>query len=220
MKIERGYLRLPEKRARMCADITPVKFAAPVKVGNWEYFLAPEKQGSTPQCAAFAECSILQAAAWRSRRFGYPVQYDEGALYRAAKAIDGDKNDGTSLESIIAAAELLPGVSMDTVMSEKATDIPWIIHQFGAVLAGLAIDDGWLAPRAKDGLVTPGGAALGGHAVVISWYDLEKGRAGGPNWWGQGWGMRGYWSMDLNNLAEQFIYGYGQAIDFGKARAA
>lgn len=213
--IERGYLRLPERDPRrLKATVTPEQFQPPRRVGNWEYFLAPEEQGQFPRCAAFAECAILQAAAWRSRLYGYPVQFDEADLYARAKAIDGDNRDGTSLESVIEAARQLPNIaSIETVEIEDPEDVPWVIHQFGAAIVGMQIDEGWNHARA-DGLVLPWGKELGGHAVDVSWYDLDAGRNGGPNWWGSKWGKGGYWAMETADFAKQFVYGYGQEIKF------
>jgi hypothetical protein len=216
MTIERGYLRLPvrdPRRLRM--PVTPAQFQPPERVGNWEYFLTPEEQGQLPWCAAYAECSILQAAAWRSRLYGYPVQFDEEALYAGAKAIDGDHKDGTSLESVMDAARQLKNVArIEAVEADSDEDIPWIIHQFGAALVGMMIDEGWNHARSEDGLIAPWGKELGGHAVVVTWYDKPKRRVGGPNWWGKRWGMSGYWSMNMSDFAHQFVYGYGQVIDF------
>lgn len=216
MKIERGYLRLPirdPRRLRM--RVTPEQFRPPERVGNWEYFQAPENQGQNPWCAAYAECAILQASAWRSRMYGYPVNFDEAALYQGAKAIDGDTKDGTSLESVMDAARQLKNIAkIEAVEADSDEDIPWIIHQFGAALVGMEIDEGWNHARTEDGLIQPWGNVLGGHAVIVSWYDKPQRRVGGANWWGAKWGMRGYWSMNMTDFAKQFVYGYGQAIDF------
>lgn len=198
---------------RLKAAVAPEQFQPPRAVGNWEYFLVPEEQGQLPYCAAFAECAILQAAAWRSRRFGYPVQFDEVAIYKEAKEIDGDEQDGTSLESVIAAARLQVGAVIETVESDTPEDAAWIIHQFGAMLVGMQIDEGWNHPR-KDGLIDPLGDDLGGHAVVASWYDLDQRVLGGPNWWGKDWGKNGYWAMNMSDFARQFVYGFGQDVRF------
>ncbi len=213
--ITQGYLRLPVKDPhRLKASATPEQFQPPRVVGNWEYFLAPEEQGRLPYCAAFAECAILQAAAWRDRLYGYPVQFDESALYQGAKAIDGDTKDGTSLESVIDAARLLKNVrEIEAVEFEDPQDVPWVVHQFGAGIVGLMIDEGWNHAR-KDGLIDPFGADLGGHAVVVSWYDLNQRVCGGPNWWGASWGKGGYWAMNMTDFARQFVYGYGQSVRF------
>jgi len=218
MNIERGYLRLPVRDPhRLRMPVTPDQFQPPPRIGNWEYFQAPEEQGHNPWCAAYAEGAILQAGAWRSRVYGYPVQFDEAVLYAGAKAIDGDHKDGTSLESVMDAARQLKTVTkIEAVEADSDEDIPWIIHQFGAALVGMMIDEGWNHPRSADGLITPGGNRLGGHAVVVSWYDQPNRRLGGPNWWGKSWGVNGHWSMTMSDFAQQFIYGYGQVIDFQK----
>jgi hypothetical protein len=217
MKIERGYLRTVH-RAHLLETgrvLTPATFRPPPRVGNWEYFLPPENQGPQPWCAAFAQCAILQAAAWRHPDYGYPVQFDEEKLYREAKKIDGDNEDGTSLESVIQASGNVFGAFND-IRSIEADDIPWAIHQYGAAIVGLMIHESWNTPRKDDGLVTIGGRRLGGHAVDVSWYDLEEQRVGGPNWWGMDWGEHGHWSMTMKDFASCFLAGYVQKVVFTK----
>lgn len=212
-------LRLPdpkslEGRPRLAV---PPRFQPPITVGNWEYLMAPENQGSHPWCAAFSGCSYLQGLHWIT--FGYPVQFDEERLYRAAKAIDGDANDGTALESIIAAAQQanystrtdLPPPVIKAHLTTKATDLPWIVHQHYFAIIGMQIDEGWMSPRSPDMLITPKGSVLGGHAVLVDWYNLEKERIGGPNWWADS-GSR--WSMSMSDFAKQFVYGYGLRIEW------
>jgi hypothetical protein len=194
---------------------TPARFMPPVRLGNWEYFLPSESQGADPWCAAFGICAMEQAAFWR--RFGYPVQFIEGRCYAEAKRQDADGQDGTTLERVIQVAgslnlsdqpNLRPPV-IDARATEDAADLPWVLHQYGAMLCGLQIDEGWNTPRQPDYLITPRGKKLDGHAIVADWYDLDKARVGGLNWWGTG-GER--WSMTIEDFASQFFYGYGLNI--------
>lgn len=201
-----------DKRLRVPVANTPSVFQPPDSLGNWEYFRPPENQGPNPWCAAYGENAILQAAAWR--KFGYPIDYSEEATYKGAKALDRDDLDGTSLDSVISAASEVAKCKIEAKLVEHLADIPWAIHQFGAVLVGLQIDEGWLKPRSEDGLVRPAGKSLGGHALVVSWYNNPKERLGGPNWWGLDWGYRGYWSTLYEDFINQFIYGYAQTITF------
>lgn len=214
MKIK-GYLRIPKQPgARQLQMRVPAKFQPPEAVGNWEYLLPPEEQGTMPWCAAYAQCAILQAAAWRHPDCGYPVQYSESSVYKTAKALDGDSKPGTSLESVMAASEQLYGVRCNERAFTEALDVFWAIHQYGLALVGLGIDEGWNSPRNSDGLIIPYGKYLGGHAVVVDWYNRRDNRLGGPNWWGRGWGSRGRWSMLIGDFVKQFIYGYAQAPEF------
>ena len=216
MRIERGYLRLPRSSnpLRSARLAVPPRFQPPVQVGNWEYLLPPEEQGAQPWCAAYSQCAVLQAAAWRDPRCGYPVQFDERLVYAGAKDLDKDRLDGTSLESVITAAESIYGVVCNEVLVSDPDDIEWVIHQYGVALVGFSIDEGWESPRASDGMITPAGKSLGGHAVVIDWYKRTEQRLGGPNWWGKGWGREGRWSMSYETFRKQWIYGYAQRPEF------
>lgn len=214
MKIK-GYLRLTTTPGASKPRLSvPNRFQPPKAVGNWEYFQAPEAQGNLPWCASFSECAILQAAAWRHPACGYPVQYSEKDVYVEAKRIDKDNEDGTSLDSVISAAEKLFSVRCNELAFTNSLDILWVIHQYGAAMIGMDIDEGWETPRKEDGLVTPRGVRLGGHAVVATWYRIPERRIGGLNWWGQQWGNNGQWSMTFEAFEKQFIYGYAQRIEF------
>lgn len=214
--ITQGYLRFPDpaKRLRVLRAKAPAQFEPPASLGNWEYFLPPEEQGPDPWCAAFGECAVVQAAAWRY--FGRPIQYSERDTYAGAKALDREpgQQNGTSLDSVIVAVQPVANCTIEAQVIDDADDIPWVIHQFGAALLGLQIDEGWNDPRKSDGLITPAGRGLDGHCVVASWYNLTKRRLGGPNWWGIDWGNAGYWSMDFDGFRRQFVYGYAQRITF------
>jgi hypothetical protein len=203
--------RIP--RAAAIADrprlSVPARFQPPRRLGNWEYFLAAEQQGQTPRCVAHSMCAILQAAAWR--QFGYPIQFAEGPLYAACKVLDGDGGDGTWLETAIAAAQQadyseagLPPPAISEQRSAHASDLPWIIHRYGAALLAVMADEGWENARREDGYISPRGNIIGGHAVVAHWYDLYNDRIGGSNWW-----PNPRWSMSSAGLHQQYVYAYG-----------
>lgn len=198
---------------------TPATFQPPRRLGNWEYFLKSENQYQNPWCAAFGMCAILQAGVWRI--LGYPVQFNEERCYRTAKAIDGNAEDGTYLESVIEAANRVNLAESDIPQSivtgqktYEANDIPWLLHQCGAILIGMNISEGWLKPRAEDSLIRHDGADLGGHCVVVNWYNLDDdgGRVGGPNWWGDG---GEWWTMTLADFHKEFTYGFGIKVELG-----
>ena len=199
----------------------PLNFEMPPNgIGNWEYLTPPENQGQNPWCAAYAMCMVLSASHWRERNFR--MDFDEGKLYRAAKAIDGNSEPGTQLESVIDAAQVadmsvggkagIPKI-VETVVTEPE-DIPFMIHKFGLLLCGFMIDDGWPKARSSDGLIPDGKAKLGGHAVVLDSFRPDKAMNWGANSWGRSYGLNGRFGLTWGKCAEQFIYGFGMRIEW------
>lgn len=202
---------------------TPAAFDAPAALENGAYCTPLEDQGQNPWCAAYALCCILQASAWR--HYGHQTQFDEAMLYAAAKEIDGIKVDGTTLEAVVSVARTsdltagklpLPAISAHYV--EDAEEIPYAIHRYGLVLAGMSITEGWVYPW-QNGWVSEAGKRLGGHAVVVSGYNRVSDYVRGPNSWGPKWGVAGHWVMRSGLFRDQYLGGYGIQITWPQEAA-
>jgi len=81
----------------------------PLKIDNRQYFSMIDQQGSTPHCAGFSVCGIIESLIWK--RTGKLINLDANQVYAKAKQIDDDINsDGTYLESAYKAALDLGGL--------------------------------------------------------------------------------------------------------------
>ena len=220
-----GFCRT-HPRPQTFEAVAPVSFIPPVRIGDHFYFAPAEDQGQTPRCVAFGFCDALQASAWRT--YGYPIQFDEQALYADCKAADGDPTGAGTYPGVAVSAiasgcpkymsEPHPIAGIRHHVSYSASDIPWLIHRYGCVVAALMTDGGWSYPRASDGLITLDGKPAGGHCQVIDGYDLSAdggvGRVFLRNWWGPAWGCQtpgyaGRCALRLPDLSEVMIEAHG-----------
>lgn len=212
-----GGLRFSDPQGRGAFPVgVPRDFEAPVRLDNSGYMPAPEEQGANPWCAAFTMDEALQASAWR--RYNRRINFREDLTYYGAKAIDGLKGDGTTLEAVIAVAQTtdlsdgavpIPKIRAHYIAS--AEDVVFAAHRYGLVMLGLMITNGWRR-LANDGKIGDDNTAIGGHAVLQSGYDLDVDEVWGPNWWKREWGVAGYWRMRRVQLARQFRMGYALEI--------
>lgn len=79
------------------------------------------------------------------------------------------------------------------------------LNDFGPLILEVMTDDGFNTPQ--NGLITPGGAEGGRHAIVAAGYDLNRRMLLVRNSWGTGWGVAGYAEMPIaaNLLAAWYV---------------
>jgi len=199
----------------------PPGWDCPDKIDNSAYCTALENQGPNPWCAAYSMGQLLSASYWREFHFRH--DFPEDKLYAAAKAIDRNNSEGTTLESIMQAARRMDyGLGYMAAMPEEdeeqvyeVEDVIFAIHKYGLVLVGMQITEGWnkLNP---DGTIGPDTKAIGGHGVLVSGYSRSCNLIWGPNWWGKNWGKGGWWMMTLDQFDQQLGYGYALKITWEK----
>lgn len=153
----------------------------PLKIDNRQQCSMPDNQGSTPHCAAYSICNIIEALIWK--KTGKLIQLDADQVYAKAKQIDNDiSTDGTYLECAIKAAMQLGGfgkqsedVKIGFLYNDKSDvivqQIKRLIHKYGFLHAGFVIDDGWYKATNEDYVIKHGTVNYGGHAVVVCGYD-------------------------------------------------
>ena len=103
-----------------------------------------------------------------------PCQVDPAPIYEEAKAIDGDNKPGTSLYSVVFAAQHLQLISITDrhIMRElhNLDDVLQALHVHQVVLGGFHIDESWMHTR-KDGWIPDGQYRdAGGHALALFRY--------------------------------------------------
>lgn len=195
----------------------PPGWDCPERLDNSGYCTPLENQGRNPWCAAYSMAQLLTASYWRE--FHVKKDLPEGDIYAGAKKRDRIPGDGTTLDAVMAAADrhdfglgVIPTIAKERVLD--VTDVLFAVHKYGLVLVGMQISKGW-NKLAADGSVGNASGSLGGHAVLVSGYDVALRKIWGPNWWGRAWGREGFWVMTLDQFAAQFAYGYAIKITWG-----
>ena len=187
----------------------------PLAVDNRAYCTAIEDQGANPWCAAYTAAAFAENVLWR--RTGRIRQVEVEPIYTWAKAHDGFRDDGTTLECALGgllatAKDVFDGklCKVRTVGSgllyPDVDDVMAAVHRFGCFLAGFAITDEWYEQRGGHYVISGGrGQSLGGHAVLVCGYD-EKG-VWIENSWGADWGQRGFAKLTWEAFRKQFFAG-------------
>lgn len=80
-----------------------------------------------------------------------------------------------------------------------------VVANFGPVVIGVNWHQGMMRPNSS-GIINPTGLVMGGHAVAVTALKRSGGfwYIGGPNSWGQRWGDRGRWWMELSQFEQLF----------------
>lgn len=186
----------------------------PLKIDNRQLCSVPDNQGSTPHCAGYSICNIIEALIWK--KTGKLIQLNASQVYAKAKQLDGDINsDGTYLECAIKAAIELGGFgkqSKDVKIgflyngSDNATieQIKRLVHKHDFVHAGFLIDDGWYRATNEDYVIKKGTQSLGGHAVLICGYDQTGVYI--QNSWGISYGCKSFIILPWSLVKQQLMY--------------
>jgi len=182
-------------------------FVAPKFIDSRGMCLASSDQGFHPSCAGYTTAGYLEVQNWKKNH--YPEQLDGLKIYKKAKELDPYNGDGTTLDYTVKAAielGLLKGDwNIEYVTSKE--DVKYAVHEFSVFMAGFMINEAWNFVSKKTGYIsTSSGADLGGHAVLVCWYDEDAG-IGWQNSWGSSWGWNGFGRMTWKQFNEQFQAG-------------
>lgn len=186
----------------------------PLKIDNRQQCSMPDNQGSTPHCAAYSICNIIEALIWK--KTGKLIQLNADQVYAKAKQIDNDiGTDGTYLECAIKAAIQLGGfgrqsedVKIGFLYNNKSDiiiqQIKRFIHKYSFLHAGFVIDDGWYKVTNEDYIIKRGTINYGGHALVVCGYDQTGVYI--QNSWGKNYGAKGFVVLPWELVKEQLMY--------------
>lgn len=174
------------------------------------YCLPKSDQGNSSQCVAYSMAGLLEVRNWQHTHI--PTQIDPAPMYAEAKRIDNDGMDGTTLTTIFEAAKNLGRLPKNAtaVYFKSFEDYMFALHQYGVVLLGFRINDGWSYASRSSGWIPDGTHIRGGHAVLGVWGDLRRG-CGFQNSWGE-WGADGFGRLTIEQYAGQIMGGL--AVDF------
>lgn len=154
-------------------------------------------QGNVPQCVGYAWASVHQ---------GSPLRYKvdpgvPGSIYQKAQAVDGFPlpHDGTTVR---AAAQVCRDEYhfLQTYAWAQSIDdvIDWVL-QHGPIVVGTNWYSEMFQPDTQH-IVHPRGSIAGGHAYVVDGYSRSSDLFRCRNSWGTGWGRRGLFWMQSNDL--------------------
>ena len=169
-----GYLRMDSVKFTSKNTLKESsKFVAPRKIDHRDLCIATDNQQDTPFCVGYSTAGFVEVKQWMAR--SYPEQEDAVAIYNEAKRIDGDDEDGTSLDSGINAAlnlGIIKGKSKYIANDQES--IKYAIHTNGVCVGGFLITDEWNTIHRDSGRISdfgPTAAQRGGHAVLLCGYD-------------------------------------------------
>lgn len=184
----------------------------PIQIDNRQLCAPTDDQGSEQSCAAFSIANICESIIWK--KTGKLVNLDAHQIYAGAKLIDGSKNsDGTYLECAIKSAFKLGGFDSSKIeigfLYNDGTDqtverMKFLIHKYDFIHAGFTIQSGWYSCTNENYVINCSGEELGGHAVVIPYYDKDY--IGIQNSWSQNWGSKGFGLMKWNDFKKNLMY--------------
>ena len=186
----------------------------PLKIDNRQLCSVPNDQGSTPHCAGYSICNIIEALIWK--KTGKLIELNASQVYARAKQLDGDLNsDGTYLECAIKAAMELGGfgsqsknIKIGFLYNQRndmtVQQIKRLVHKYDFLHAGFMIDDGWYKATNEKYIIEKGSRSCGGHAVIIAGF-LPEGVII-QNSWGKQYGAKGFIVLPWSLVKEQLMY--------------
>lgn len=190
----------------------------PLKIDNRQLFAPIDNQGNAPHCAGYSAASIVESLYWKHT--GKLLQLDSHQVYAAAKLADGEiYQEGTYLEHALNAVidlcksrddfdfmkDAKVGLCYSDGGQNTVNTVKFLVHKFGIIQAGFAIDEGWYDVTNANYKIRPRGRELGGHAVNICGYNSEGFYI--ANQWSTSFGAKGFAIMDYGTFLKQFMYG-------------
>ena len=92
-------------------------------------------------------------------------------------------------------------------INKRISDFHAALNEVNAIYVSATVHDGWQNTNIKNGVITPGGTPLGGHAFAIVGYNSEGFLV--QNSWGPGWGENGLalWQYEdwLENIKDAWV---------------
>ena len=188
----------------------------PLKIDNRQYFSVIDDQSTTPHCAGYSVCGVIESLIWK--RTGKLINLNADQVYAKAKTLDGSPDDnGTYLEYAYKAALELGGlgkyasnIKLGFIYNAYSKDdlkqvIKRYLHKYEFLEAGFSITQGWYdAGKNSDYKIKHYGANYGGHAVVIVGADEECAYI--ANSWSKDWCAKGFAQMTWDVFKQEFMY--------------
>lgn len=190
----------------------------------WTRRTAVLDQGSLGSCTGQAACGTLgtdpfYATLAADLQVGLKLDEDEAVrLYSAATKLDAytgsyppddTGSDGLSVAKAAKNAGLISGYVHATSLDAAVTAL-----QAGCVIAGVNWYDSWDSPDASGHVVISKDATVrGGHEVELVGVDVDAKTLRAVNSWGDGWGDRGYFTMEYADF-DRLLHEDGDVTQF------
>ena len=165
-------------------------------------------QGTEGACVGFAWAHELNA---RPKVHNVSAEFARIEIYNAAKRIDeweGESYDGTS---VLAGAKVVKGLGYipEYRWGFGVEDLILAVGTVGPAVLGVNWYMGMFQPN-NNGLITPSGALLGGHAILCNGVSLKKELFRLHNSWGSSWGFGGECYISFSDM-ERLLKEDGEA---------
>jgi hypothetical protein len=170
---------------------------------TWRFPHPVLDQGDRPQCVAYAWCAMLLASPITGA-LPEPETMFAASLYQEAQRLDdmpGEAYEGTTVRGAAKALKAR-GLIASYRWAYTAADVVDFVLSTGPVVIGVDWSEAMSEPVRGD-WIKPGGASLGGHAVLVIGADARGKRVRILNSWGASWGDDGrVWlaTQDLDAL--------------------
>ena len=170
-------------------------------------------QGITPQCVGYswthwlAEGPKTQYSIIKEK--GMP--FDPSILYNEAQKVDdwaGENYDGTSVR---AGAKVLKthGFIDAYYWAWTVDEVVNSLLTLGPVVVGTNWTMGMFYPN-EEGIISPTGRTVGGHAYLLDGINLKKGLIRIKNSWGRNWSNKGFAYISIDDM-DTLIRANGEA---------
>ena len=209
-----GGLRASTVHRNLRSMRIPSGWTTPDTMPQSPYLLPSDDQGQTPGCTAYGMTGICEGLYWWVT--GKKIDFDAHKLYVKEKQIDGDNEDGSTLETAILAAKDFGWlsfnnpegrtVSLDVYDLTSIAEIKYALHRCPAILLGLNITEAWNSPKADGTICDTNGDSqqfIGGHCIILDSYDDY-----GPwivNSWNLTYGVKGRIHLSWAQLKQQWM---------------
>ena len=186
----------------------PAGWAAPWRVDSTSLCRPADNQANIPSCGGWAAANHGEVWTWAETKS--PPEYVGLAVYYGSKRIDGHPNeDGTDGISAMQAAitlKLFPTTAYVPIKGWRPrwlntmADLKFALHRYRTCCGFFTIRSGW--NENNEGRIGTGGDSLGGHAVLMNWYDDRE--VGWLNQWGLKTGVDGNQRTDWDTWGDQW----------------
>lgn len=189
------------------AEVTQATYAFPKRVDFRDMCLPTDNQGDTPHCVGFSVAGYLEVKYWQ--QFHKPCQFPAHDIYNEAKKIDGDSEDGSTIENGFEGAKKLGLFTGSIKTFEPWTlNVRFQLHKYGIFSGAFMITDEWYNVSSRTGMIKPSKnpEVLGGHAVLVCGYN-ENGIFIQNSWGYKEWGKYGFAILPWSMVPLQLVYG-------------
>lgn len=167
---------------------TPVR-----KSRTWGVIRPALDQGQTSRCVAFSWTQFLGALPIRTGSKAVRAESAIDALYHNAQVLDewpGENYNGTSVRAGAKALQAAGHLS-EYVWGSTLDDLRQFVMQRGPVVIGSDWHEEMFFPEKHGGYLVVEGANAGGHAWLVTGYNVTKDEFTMFNSWGPDWGVKG-----------------------------